>query len=105
MKGPSGPFSFKVNFMIVTTLVFVLSVTTYAGGAVVVDNISTWRDCERLRIRMGNAAAKTGTCTQVPKIFTVADPVQANVKVTPPAITVTPAPVVVQPVAVTIKKD
>ena len=82
--------------MIVSTLVFVLSVTTYAGGAVVVDNISTWRDCERLRIRMENAAAKVGrpaggTCTQVSKIFVVADPVQANVKVTPPAITVTPA--------------
>ena len=96
--------------MIVTALVFVMTITTYSGGTETVTDIATWSDCERLRMRAEAVATKTGasnagSCTQIRKVFVLPDPVQANVKVTPPAVTVTPAPVVVQPVNVTIKKE
>jgi hypothetical protein len=57
------------------------------GGITTVDDIATWGDCERIRLRTEYQSSQTtpypvhGVCTQYRKNVVVPD--QANVKVTP----------------------
>ena len=96
--------------MVTTILVWTLTLFNPGNGGVAIqDNIASWQDCERMRIRAVRvddvyaSSRLLGACTQVRKVVVVPDaPV---VKVTPPQITVTPAPVIVQPAQITIKKD
>lgn len=79
------------------------------GGITVQDNIASWSDCERMRIRamqVDKVYAESrivGSCTQIRKVVVLPD--APTVKFTPPQITVMPAPVTVQPAQITIKRD
>lgn len=96
--------------MITTILVWTLTLSNPSNGGITVqDNIASWSDCERMRIRATQVdtvyaqSRLVGVCTQIRKVVVLPD--APTVKFTPPQITVQPSPVIVQPAQITIKKD
>lgn len=75
-------------------LVWILVLVSNDGGILKIDNIRSWEDCERLRIRNEATVSPyrrqriSGTCTQVGILVPTASPA--------PIINVQPTPVTVQ---------
>ena len=81
-----------------TVLVWILVLSSYQGGMIKIENIATFEDCERLRLRAEHASfvgtsksdrwkTVSGSCTQVPILM---QPTAAPVINVPPP----PAPII-----------
>lgn len=79
----------------IEVLVWVLILSSWDGGMLKVENIRSWEDCERLRLRAeavitpANRRTMSGTCTQIGLLIPKPETAPITVNVPPQ-----PAPVV-----------